>query len=180
LPLHHIVDGPRIGNLRQVVQEYMKKRGMRCKCIRCREVGHYMLKIDAKHRGKLRLEKIVYEASGGTEVFLSYVDDLDLIYGFLRLRIPSEHAHRWEVNDKTAIIRELHVYGPQVPVGEFYQYSWQHKGLGKNLMLEAERIAVEEFDKRKILVISGIGVREYYRKLGYRRHKNSFYMVKYI
>ncbi|RLE85315.1 MAG: tRNA uridine(34) 5-carboxymethylaminomethyl modification radical SAM/GNAT enzyme Elp3, partial [Thermoprotei archaeon] len=70
LPLHHIVDGPRIGNLRQVVQEYMKKRGMRCKCIRCREVGHYMLKIDAKHRGKLRLEKIVYEASGGTEVFL--------------------------------------------------------------------------------------------------------------
>ncbi|MCD6458695.1 MAG: tRNA uridine(34) 5-carboxymethylaminomethyl modification radical SAM/GNAT enzyme Elp3 [Thermoproteales archaeon] len=180
LPLHHIVDGPRIGNLRQVVQEYMKKRGMRCKCIRCREVGHYMLKIDAKHRGKLRLEKIVYEASGGTEVFLSYVDDLDLIYGLLRLRIPSEHAHRWEVNDKTAIIRELHVYGPQVPVGEFYQYSWQHKGLGKNLMLEAERIAVEEFDKRKILVISGIGVREYYRKLGYRRHKNSFYMVKYI
>jgi len=181
LPLHHIVDGPKIGNLRQVVQEYMKKRGMKCSCIRCREVGHYLLKTGVKPSGALKMEKIIYEASMGIEIFLSFVDDVDLIYGFLRLRIPSEHAHRWEVDEKTAIVRELHVYGPQVPVGKHYPLdSWQHKGLGRKLMMEAERVALEDFDRKKILVISGVGAREYYRRLGYRRHRNSFYMVKWL
>ncbi len=178
LPLYHIVDGPRIGNLRQVVKEYMAKKGLKCRCIRCREVGHYFLKTGFKPSGRLKMEKLIYEASMGTEIFLSFIDNADLIYGFLRLRIPSENAHRWEVDEKTAIVRELHVYGPQIPVGERNSEFWQHRGLGKKLLLEAEKIAREEFDKKKMLIISGVGAREYYRRLGYRRHRRSFYMVK--
>ena len=178
LPLHHIVDGPKIGNLRQVVKEYMAKKGLKCKCIRCREVGHYFLKTGLKPSSTLKMEKLIYEASMGIEVFLSFIDDADLIYGFLRLRIPSENAHRWEIDGKTAIVRELHVYGPQIPVGERNSEFWQHKGLGRKLLFEAEKIAREEFDSRKMLIISGVGAREYYRRFGYRRHKRSFYMVK--
>jgi len=178
LPLYHIVDGPKIGNLRQVVKEYMAKKGLKCKCIRCREVGHYFLKTGLKPSSTLKMEKLIYEASMGIEVFLSFIDDADLIYGFLRLRIPSENAHRWEIDGKTAIVRELHVYGPQIPVGERNSEFWQHKGLGRKLLFEAEKIAREEFDSRKMLIISGVGAREYYRRFGYRRHKRSFYMVK--
>jgi len=93
--------------------------------------------------------------------------------------MPSEKAHRWEVDGRTAIIRELHVYGPATPVGERGEW-WQHRGLGARLLREAERIAAEEFDAHKLLVISGVGAREYYFKKGYERLKDSFYVVKYL
>jgi len=182
VPVDAVAAGLKIGNLREVVKEYMERRGIKCRCIRCREAGRYLLnRGELPLDGKLKLNKICYEASRGIEVFLSVENPyLDVLFGFLRLRIPSDTAHRREVDERTAIVRELHVYSPQVPVGEKHEVWWQHKGLGKGLLKEAERIALEEYDRNKILVISGIGVRSYYRKLGYRRYRNSFYMYKML
>lgn len=184
IPVKYVAAGLKIGNLREVVARYMKARGWRCRCIRCREIGHYILKtgeIPLPEDSEIVYKRLDYSASGGHEVFLSVEERRrDLIIGFLRLRIPSAAAHRWEVNERTAIIRELHVYGPQVPVGEKNLFWWQHKGFGRRLLKWAEEIAVDEFDCKKMLIISGIGVREYYRKFGYKKHKNSFYMVKYF
>ena len=116
-----------------------------------------------------------YAAAGGTEVFLSSEDTKnDLLLGFCRLRIIPT-SHRPEIPPNSAGIRELHVYGQAVAIGA--EGEVQHKGLGKKLMAEAERIAREEFKCEKILVISGIGVREYYKeKLGY--YREGPYMVK--
>ena len=83
------------------------------------------------------------------------------------MRIPSDKAHRKEIIENTAIIRELHVYGQVVPIGERDAKSWQHKGIGIRLMREAERIAKDDISMRKLLVISAVGTREYYKKLGY-------------
>ena len=180
IPLHHVIAGVDIGNLRQVFEQMIIERGIEYREIRFREVGIRMVKygqVPDIHNIKLLRED--YEASGGIEVFLSFEDvKKDILIGFLRLRIPSEKAHRWEVKGKTAIIRELHIYGPQVPIGKRYDTAWQHKGFGKRLVLEAERIAKEEFDMRRMLIISGIGVRNYYRRLGYRLHPHSTYMLK--
>ncbi len=97
---------------------------------------------------------------------MSYEDENDFIYGFLRLRIPSNLAHRKEVQD-SAIVRELHIYGKSIKIGEKEENQSQHSGLGKSLMREAEKIVREEFDVKKLLVISAVGTREYYQKLGY-------------
>ncbi|MFB0544235.1 MAG: tRNA uridine(34) 5-carboxymethylaminomethyl modification radical SAM/GNAT enzyme Elp3, partial [Asgard group archaeon] len=80
-----------------------------------------------------------------------------------RLRIPSKNAHRPEIDEKTAIVRELRIYGLQVPIGEKFEKAWQHKGWGSSLLSTAEKIAREEYDMKKLLVTSGIGVRPYYR-----------------
>ena len=89
------------------------------------------------------------------------------MYGFLRLRHPSNRAHRKEISSDSCIVRELHVYGKSLKIGERNKDDIQHTGLGKKLMLEAERISKEEFDSKKLLVISAVGTREYYQKLGY-------------
>jgi elongator complex protein 3 len=108
-----------------------------------------------------------YDASGGREIFLSFETDSDKLVGFARLRIPDE-PFRKEIGRETAGIRELHVYGPAAKIGEKSEFS-QHQGFGKRLVAEAEKIASEEFDMKDMLVISGVGVRDYYRKLGYER-----------
>jgi len=109
-----------------------------------------------------------YEQSKGQEWFLSVVDPATrVLFGFLRMRFPSSEAHRPEITENTAIIRELHVYGNELKIGLDPQESHtQHRGLGKKLMQEAERIA-KEHGYSEMLVISGIGVREYYKKIGY-------------
>jgi elongator complex protein 3 len=159
-----IIAGPNLGNLRQMVQHNLKKQNLSCKCIRCREAG---LSEDTIKIDDIRMNHDSYESSGGQEVFLSYDDSKDRIFGFLRLRKPSNMAHRKEVTNNTCIVRELHVYGKSLKLGERDKDSVQHLGLGKNLMGEAERISREEFDAKKLLVISAVGTREYYRKLGY-------------
>ncbi len=159
-----IVAGPKSGNLRQIVHQNLAKQGFSCKCIRCREVG-LSKKIPQVH--SLRLNRINYNSSGGEEVFLSYEDIDESIYGFLRLRNPSILAHRKEVSRDSCIVRELHVYGKSLKLGQKEENEIQHLGLGKKLMKEAEKISKEEFDARKLLVISAIGTREYYQKLGY-------------
>lgn len=159
-----IVAGPNLGNLRQIVQQNLKRENIACRCIRCREAGLSDTGVDVDD---IRMNRENYESSGGQEVFLSYDDSKDRIFGFLRLRRPGLGAHRKEVTEKTCIVRELHVYGKSLKLGERDRDSIQHLGLGKSLMGEAERISQEEFDAKNLLVISAVGTREYYRKLGY-------------
>ena len=180
LPALCIAAGVKKGNLREIALKELEKQGLKCREIRCREVGIRMIKTgEVPDPRDIKLLREDYEASGGMEIFLSFEDvKRDILIGFLRLRIPSEKAHRWEVDENTAIVRELHVYGPQVPIGESFEPSWQHKGYGSKLLAEAERIALEDYDCRRMLIISGIGVRDYYRRRGYRRHPHSTYMLK--
>ena len=118
----------------------------------------------------VKLLKEEYNAGEGREIFLSFEDvKKDILIGFLRMRIPSEKAHRPEINDKTAIIRELHVYGSMMPLGEKEIGQWQHMGYGERLLEEAEKIAVEVYEKNRMNVISGIGARNYYKKFGYSK-----------
>ena len=158
-----IVAGPKLGNIRQVVHANLKEQGLHCKCIRCREIGlsRNILQNDFK------LNRKDYSSSEGREIFLSFDDSNDSIYGFLRLRSPSSMAHRKEISDKTCIVRELHVYGKSLKLGERNNASVQHLGLGKKLVREAEKISKEEFDANKLLIISAVGTREYYQNLGY-------------
>ena len=147
--------------------------GMSCRCIRCREVGLSSNNVEFED---LTLNRENYRSSGGYEVFISYDDSKDSIYGFLRLRNPSEMSHRKEISKNTCIVRELHVYGKSLKLGERTHEGIQHLGLGKNLMSHAEKIAKEDFDAKKLLVISAVGTREYYQKLGYSL--NGPYMEK--
>lgn len=159
IPSQSIIAGNITTNLRQVIHDKTKNI---CKCIRCREPREKIAK-------KLKLFRQDYSASGGEEIFLTYEDpQRKNLYAFLRLRI----TNHW------AIIRELHVYGRVVPINAKSKKAAQHKGLGRKLMAEAERIIAKETDFKKISVIAGIGVREYYRKLGYRLKDE--YMIKRI
>src|SRR3989338_9582305 len=117
---------------------------------------------------KVKLLRMDYAASHGHEVFLSYEDiKNDILLGFLRLRIPFK-PFRKEITGNSAGVRELHVYGSATKIGDEAK-NVQHKGFGKSLMSEAEKIAKEEFDIKKLLVTSGIGVKDYYRNnLGYK------------
>ena len=161
---NEIIAGPKSGNLRQIVHQNLTKQGLSCKCIRCREAGLSNKKSDPRD---VKLKRINYDSSEGKEVFLSFEDKNESIYGFLRLRKPSSDAHRDEVGMDSCIVREIHVYGKSLKLGEKEENEIQHSGLGKNLMKEAEKISKEAFDAKKILVISAVGTREYYQKLGY-------------
>ena len=161
---NEIMAGPREGNLRQIVHQNLAKLGLSCRCIRCREAG---LSDKKAAENDLKLDRVDYDSSDGKEVFLSFEDKKESIYGFLRLRKPSSNAHREEIDEKTTIVRELHVYGKSLKIGDKVENEIQHSGLGKRLMKEAEKISKEEFDAKKILVISAVGTREYYQKLGY-------------
>lgn len=176
IPAAEIIAGIRSSNLRELAQAELKKRGARCKCIRCREVG--LRQKEPFPQGDIELQRHNYSASGGVEVFLSYIHKpSDTLIGFVRLRIPSTMAHRPEIiNRKAGLIRELHVYGEALPLGIRQSGAWQHKGLGKKLMANIEEIAQTEFSCEKIIVCSAIGTRQYYSKIGYT--KEGPYMVK--
>ncbi|MFH0891431.1 MAG: tRNA uridine(34) 5-carboxymethylaminomethyl modification radical SAM/GNAT enzyme Elp3 [Candidatus Falkowbacteria bacterium] len=170
IPGESIVAGNLTTNLRQVMQQ----RGVKCDCIRCREIKGGKLEIRNP-----KLEIIKYEASGGQECFIQAIsknkDDRNNLLGFCRLRLSSQnmkHETYDSIND-SALVRELHVYGELVPVGKGKKI--QHAGLGKKLMAEAEKIA-RAAGYGKMAVIAGVGVRGYYRKLGYRLKET--YMVK--
>jgi len=171
IPAYLIEAGVKRSDLRQLVQEKLKKLGVRCRCIRCREVGHRWLKEGVKpDPDHVKVYVNCEEASEGLDLFISVEDRVnDVLIGYLRLRIPSEKAHRPEINEKpSAIIRELHVYGPLVPVGKHFDKAWQHKGYGTILLAEAERMAKEDYDRRKILVTSALGTKMYYMRFGYK------------
>ncbi|MGA2971801.1 MAG: tRNA uridine(34) 5-carboxymethylaminomethyl modification radical SAM/GNAT enzyme Elp3 [Candidatus Bathyarchaeia archaeon] len=167
-PVQLIQSGVMKGNLRELVVRRLRERGKRCMCIRCREVGHRMLKEKVTVQpDRIRLLMQEYEASGGKELFISFEEpEAGVLIGYLRLRMPSEKAHRPEVDAASAIIRELHVYGPEVPVGLRDGGAWQHTGLGRKLLAEAETVARERGASR-ILVLSALGTKGYYKRAGY-------------
>jgi len=171
IPANLIEAGVNKSNLRQMVQEKLKTQGLRCHCIRCREAGHRLLEGHIKaDPSKIEILTTKQEANMGEDLFIS-AEDLsnDVLVGYSRLRIPSEKAHRLEVSSEPcAIVRELHVYGTLVPVGKHLAKAWQHKGYGNILLSEAERVTREEYGRRKIVVISALGTKQYYMRTGYR------------
>ncbi|HOX10433.1 MAG TPA: tRNA uridine(34) 5-carboxymethylaminomethyl modification radical SAM/GNAT enzyme Elp3 [Candidatus Moranbacteria bacterium] len=158
VPTTSIIAGPIVSNLRQIIATKSN-----CQCIRCREVrGNYEIKES------VILNRIDYPASDGHEIFLQYVSpDKKKLFALLRLRITSAGK---------AIIREVHTYGKMTKIDKKDSASPQHIGLGKKLLIEAEKIAKKEFGLKKIAVISGVGVRDYYRKAGYKLKDT--YMIK--
>jgi elongator complex protein 3 len=172
IPAGLIEAGVKKSNLRQLVAQRLAEIGKLCSCIRCREVGHRFLRDGVEpDPDSLELVRRTYDASGGVEEFLSIEDkQRDILIALLRLRLPSEKAHRHEVDvTGDAIVRELHVYGTMVPVGGRFAGAWQHSGWGSFLLAEAERISSEEYGRRKLLVMSALGTKRYYMRLGYRR-----------
>ena len=165
IPATDIVAGVNRSNLRELVEQHAKKIGIKIQEIRYREIGRKSVDMNFDNIKFCRMD---YDASGGKEIFLSFEDvKNDALVAFLRLRIPGE-PFRPEITDKAALVRELHVYGPSVPIGEKKKEAWQHRGFGRQLLEQAEKIAVEEFEKSKMVVISGVGVRKYYYGLGYK------------
>ena len=163
-------------SLRDVIQQRMKQQAIECKCIRCREYGHRAQ--DGWEIGEPLMVRMDYEASGGKEIFLSFEDEKETLFGLLRMRIQSKPIAKLgaEIKGNLALIRELHIYGPEVSLKRRNPTAAQHKGLGKALLREAERIAAEEFQAPKVIVLSGTGAKEYYRESGYSTQAD--YMVK--
>ncbi len=164
IPADFIDAGVWKSNLRQLARERMAEHGWECSCIRCREVG-----MNDEEPDTVELDVLTYDAAGGTEHFISFEDfEKDLLVGFCRLRFPHTPVRRELEN--AALVRELHVYGSEVGVGEEAGTGGhQHEGYGTRLMQKAEEIATEA-GYGKLAVIAGIGAREYYRaKLGYRQ-----------
>lgn len=249
-----IVSGPKMGNIRQLVLNKLKREGIKCKCIRCREIG--LMNENIRFSDKdVKLERIEYDASGGKEIFLSFeIKNKNILLGFLRLRLMSrplrselrigstnsdidlKYVQEERIDNLicAAIVRELHIYGMVAKIGkspdsillkysnnnnkirqqidqDLPEYSsinsikdrftdfdtavlppstnintqaltstnavkYQHKGLGKALLAEAERICKEEYNLKALSVISAVGTRDYYRKFGYTN--NGPYVTK--
>ena len=167
VPTKMWASGVEFTNLRQYIHEKYKPT---CVCIRCREPMGREIDEDS-----LNTDVLEYDANGGTEFFISVNDTKnDIIVGFCRLRFPSQFL-RTEITKDSAIIRELHVYGTATAIGD--EGAIQHKGYGKALLKKAEEIARSN-EKNKMVIISGVGARVYYQKLGYE--KEGPYMVKWI
>jgi elongator complex protein 3 len=150
IPGTEIEAGIKSTNLRQLLGK------TNCQCIRCREIGHRTARGIKFDCGSIKLHEDIYKASGGEEHFLQFTDKNNTLLGFLRLRLNKTDV---------ALVRELHVYGEQIPIGKKGEI--QHQGYGQKLLQEAEKLA-KKAGKKKISVISGIGVREYYKKFGYK------------
>jgi len=168
IPMPLVSSGVEHGNLRELALARMRDLNLKCKDIRTREVG--MKQIHEKiNPDNVELIRRDYVANGGWETFLAYEDpEQDILIGLLRLRKASSNAFREEMKGyKCSLVRELHVYGDAVGVSDRDPTKFQHQGYGMLLMEEAERIAREEHGSEKILVISGVGTRHYYRKMDY-------------
>jgi elongator complex protein 3 len=169
IPMPLVTSGVDHGNLRELAMQRMQELDLQCRDVRTREVG--MKQIHQRvNPDQVEFIRRDYTANGGWETFLSYEDPIaDILIGLLRLRQVSPGGDfRPEMKDRRcSIVRELHVYGSAVPLQARDPTKFQHQGFGTLLMEEAERIAREEHLSEKILVISGVGTRHYYRKLGY-------------
>ena len=172
---HYILGGysQQYTNLRQILKEDMKKNNWNCRCIRCREV-----KDNIYNPEEVELIVYKYKSSGGDEYYISYETSKYLI-GFIRLRLTnlSSKLKQLSILNECGLIRELHVYSTLSNVGERNEYSTQHKGYGRRLIEKAEEIAKEN-GFNKMAIISGTGVRNYYRKFNYKLEET--FMIKDI
>lgn len=170
---HYIMGGCKITHMRQLLHKKLEDNGTYCKCIRCRSAKGHEISKDAF----MKIDK--FNASDGIEYFISYVsEDEKILYGFCRLRIPNEKSIQLDEIKGHSLIRELHVYSTLTPVNDGMKVmstKVQHQGIGKRLMKKAEQLSLQN-NHNKIAVISGVGVRNYYRKLGYALKQT--YMVK--
>lgn len=165
IPAHLIEAGIKKSNLRQLIKKEMNQHGWQCQCIRCREVGHRAYK-DKIYPQKIEEARYDYMASKGKEIFISLEDKKNnLIIGYCRLRIP-HLPHRPEITHDSAIIRELKIHGDVVEIGKKPKSEYQHRGWGEQLVRKAENIS-KEHGIKKLLVLSGIGVKNYYYRLGF-------------
>lgn len=185
------ISGTKTTNMRQLIAQQMKKDGLVCNCIRCREIKSNQLLTDI-----VKFKKIKYKSNNGWEYLLTYETEDNKLYAMLRLRLPFQHDLSNDRNEylyinnetmkqcnnvvfsilkNSAIIREIHVFGQQIGINKKEKNASQHTGYGKKLIKKAEIIAKKNGYK-KIAIISGVGVREYYRKLGYKLKQT--YMVK--
>ncbi len=195
IPVGNILSGAKFSNLRQILKSQPKKLKeilgkeefdsifhgkfeWPCKCIRCREVG-FQSTNNKVQSTKPILVRRDYEAAGGTETFLSFEsEDKKTLYALLRLRKPdSKFTSQFfkSVLSNAALIREVHSYGSEITVGESAGVG-QHRGFGRKLIVEAERIARDEWGMKKMTIIAGVGTREYYKKFDYK--ERSTYMTK--
>ena len=193
IPSKFIIAGCKDLALRGTIRKRMSQAGIRCNCIRCREYGHRLR--DGWIIGEPRLNRMDYETYGGEEIFLSFEDTNETLFGLLRLRVnkgvqkpyvgvlspplvgarklggdkslPYNYGFQASSNTDLALVRELHIFGPEVPLGERQEQAAQHQGLGEKLLREAERIAREEFHVGRLNILSGVGARDYYRSLDY-------------
>ncbi|MCJ7626271.1 MAG: tRNA uridine(34) 5-carboxymethylaminomethyl modification radical SAM/GNAT enzyme Elp3 [Anaerolineaceae bacterium] len=184
IPSPHVVDGNKRTSLRQDIQAELSRRGQSCQCIRCREVRGQS--INPKD---LLLQDTIYHPFNAEEHFLSYVTPEQRIAGYLRLSLPGKASLQTKNTDpvsqmeppdykqlheimpdlaQAAIIREIHVYGQSLPLGEEQEGAAQHIGIGTRLLGEAEEIARQQGYKR-LAVISAIGTRRYYESRGFKR-----------
>ncbi|HUF37684.1 MAG TPA: tRNA uridine(34) 5-carboxymethylaminomethyl modification radical SAM/GNAT enzyme Elp3 [Anaerolineales bacterium] len=174
IPSTNVVAGNRRTSLRMDVQTELRRRGTVCECIRCREVRKQDIEVD-----ELRIEEIRYPAGDAEERFISFVTQDDRLAGFVRLSLPqrSDPGVLTVFDDlqDAALIRELHVYGQSLPVGQEKGGAAQHRGLGTRLLELSEAIAVRHGFHR-LAVISAVGTRRYYEERGYRRGR--YYQVK--
>ncbi len=174
IPSNSIQAGCLVTNLREELHRRMQARGLRCRCLRCRQVRE-------DPAGRFTLTRRAYAASGGAELFLSFEDAAaDRLASFLRLRVAPAQSSltpgRWPALQEAGLIRELHSYGVHLALRRRSAGAVQHQGFGQRLVAEAERIAREEFGLRRMAVIAGVGARAYYRALGYEL--DDTYMVK--
>lgn len=165
IPSHYIEGGysKHYVNMRQLLQDDMRRDCWRCNCIRCREIKGNIVSPEA-----VCMNVQIYDASGGKEYHISFdsICEKDYLIGFLRLRINYDYTDVLPILHGCALIRELHVYSNLNDVGNHLPNSMQHKGYGKQLVQKAEEIA-RAHGFTKMAIISGTGVRNYYRKLGY-------------
>jgi elongator complex protein 3 len=174
IPSTNVVEGNKRTSLRQDVHAELEWRGTRCQCIRCRECRENAIEKD-----KLHFEELIYPAGGGQERFLSFVTPEDRLAGFLRLYLPGSKSPPTGLADLkgAAVIREVHVYGQSLEVGEVRQGVAQHSGLGTHLLRRAGEISGQAGFSR-LAVIAAVGTRGYYLKRGFAR--GDLYLVKKI
>lgn len=167
IPPSYLIAGTKHIDLRKTLKEIMSKHEKKCNCIRCREIGFVERDSKKEISHDLKLDRLCYDSSNGKEVFLQFINKNAVIFALCRIRIKNN----------VALIRELHTFGKQVKLNEVKSNEVQHKGLGSWLMKEAEKIAKAE-NCNMIKVISGVGVRQYYKNLGYSLEEH--YMVKRV
>lgn len=168
IPATLIEAGVKKSNLGELVYNRLAEKHVDCQCIRCREIGHK--KTSRQYSlDEYDLFRQTYAACEGEENFLSIEDiNEESIAGFLRLRFPSKNRFRPEIGDKTSLVRELHVYGNMIKIGDKNPEIGQHTGFGERLLKEAENLSIDK-GYEEVAIISGIGSRNYYRRFGYEK-----------
>jgi elongator complex protein 3 len=175
IPAKFIVGGLK-DSMRDPMRHRMQQMGLQCKCIRCREYGFRLR--DKQPIGEAELTRLDYSAADGKEIFVSFEDEFETLFGLIRLRIQPQPVVNLstEIRNDCGIIRELHVFGPEMALSQREDSAAQHRGFGRSLLRQAEKIAYSEFNKQYMVILSGVGAREYYRSEGYSLQGD--YMVK--